>query len=346
MSVITKYMEKNIINSLFILLLVGMSGCERKEKTPQLLVLNDPKWKEVVQQSPQKVPFPDMLNVWDLRTIGNSLLLKSEGTDHLFYAVNPATMQIQWKAGKVGQGPGEFTKYPTIMKQSNKEMNNILGVYDRQLCTFYTVKDGSPNLKTQKESVGGYGLYQYMYPLNDSLFCVSYTDRKETRVDLANLYNYHVYDSIAKEENYNQYGINREECAIAVYENKLVTAKMRYDQIEIYDIDIKQHKFIPRVIVNHNNASADDASNNKTHYYYIEDINCDANYIYLLNQFPLKDKKYTCVDIYGWDGNAIRRIELDVHVTKATLLNNTLYMRSMEDDDNVYVLKLGNSNKF
>lgn len=307
-------------------------------------------WEKIIQLKSERIELPELLNVIQLDNIERELLVQSESTDSIFYILSLPNLTKKVAYGIKSDGPDGFTNYPTLIYNRDPSKRNSFGVYDKRRITILEHKKNISK-KASKESVGGYGIYHAIYQLSDSLFCIKYANKESFNIELINLYNGHIYDKISFPEGNNEKKRSpfHNDGTLCVYNNKIIYGRGYYDQIDIYEIS-KQNTTIQHTLtIKEKNATFENIPENakERSYYYLENICCDKDYIYMLNQEDLPEKRdkkrITNIDIYNWSGKQICRLELDIWVTWCTKIDNQLYLRSKTDDDAIYRISLDKS---
>lgn len=333
-------MNKAIL--LLIITLFFWNSCDNSDKK---IIIYKSEWKKVIPIKTERIELPEILNVIQLGNIGNKLLIQSENTDTLFYILNTKDLTKIAAYGIKSDGPDGFSNYPQIIFAGDSSKKNEFGVFDKQQITILSYDDGL-HRKSNKESIGGYGIYYALFKLTDSIFCIQYADRSSFNIELANLYNYHTYDKISFPEENKDIAPFQNDGTICVYKDKIVYGRIYYDQIDIYKI-IKSHTQLQHALtIKSPDASDKNIQKNvqERSYFYTNCICCDDKYIYLLNQEKLPNKKNneqsSKIDIFDWNGKQVCRLELDIKATWGTLIDNNLFLRSKLDDDAIYCISL------
>ena len=61
----------------------------------------------------------------------------------------------------------------------------------------------------------------------------------------------------------------------------------------------------------------------------------------MLNQDTDRPGKETYIDIYTWEGKAVKRLKLDALYLEGVLADGVFYLKKFTDDDNLYRLPVG-----
>ena len=291
-------------------------------------------WDSIgLEAEPEAIPLPTLCNVDELIAVDSFLLVKNDRMDPMFLLWNMRNREQYKQFGSIGNGPGELLRSALPVYGSNHGAFNVLN--SNKLRTYKMTGD---SLEFEERTINGneIGLYQCFYALNDTLYCGYRFSPHETGVHLLNINTQKSYDSIfvAKEYNINKrYILNC--CA---YKDKLVIGRVRFNQIETYHIDADAKKFSPLFTINYKGSSPEKPIEDGA--CYMNSINADDHYFYMLNQDTEKPGEQTYLDIYTWEGKPVKRLRLNNLFLTGVLLEGKFYLKEYRDDDNLYVLTM------
>lgn len=309
-------------------------GCKQKANESSELV-NRIDWASLeTKVQPAPIPLPALCNVEELMAVDSFLLMKNKRMEPMFLLWNMKNPRQYIQFGTIGSGPKELLPIAMPLYGPNKGKFRVLNNYS--LRTYRLVGD---SLDFDEQAINGneIGFYQRFYALNDTLYCGYRLSHHETGVHLMNIYTQESYDSVSVAEGLRdkpmRYLLN-----FCVYKDKLIIGRVLFNQIEVYHVDAEAKKFSPLFTVNFKGASPEKPMKNGA--CYMNSINADDHYFYMLNQDTEKPGKQTYMDIYTWEGEAVKRLRLDAFYKEGVLLDGKFYLRKYADDDNLYVLSI------
>lgn len=324
---------KTISVGVFILFALILVGCKVKNnKTP--LVVSNIEWENITEQRiPKALPLPLMCNIDEMIALDSSLLLRNNGLETVFTVLSTPECENYMSFGTLGSGPGELL--PTAMVLHGYNSNGIR-VFDNNSIKKYINEGDSIILAEEVPYNGEPNFYQQIYAITDSLGCAYKASPKETGVHLINIYTLESYDCVTVDQGYFDDKKMPYALTFSVYKDRLIIGRMKFNQIEMYHIDMEKKKLFPLFVVNYKNASPDYI--NQKGACYMKDINADEYYFYMLNQDTDRPGEETYIDVYTWEGKPVKRLQLDALYLRGVLLNGIFYLKKRTDDDHLYIL--------
>ena len=312
----------------------GIAGCTPKTGSHSPSLITEINWGEMTEErKPLPQPLPLVCDIAEMTTYDSMILLKSDKTAPAFNIL-PTDLKKSTAFGTYGRAQEELSLNVQMMHNSGKELK----LYDNYaIKEFKYENDSVVYLKTTNGKTTP-NFYQYICSVNDTLCCVYKLAPKETGVHLVNLLTQESYDSISVAQGYFDNKDIPYDLVCHVYRDKLIIGRSKFNQIELYNINTTDKRLVPASVINYKNASAENYIKEGACYMY--NINADEKYFYMLNQDTDKFGEKTYIDVYSWDGNPVRRIELDDLYLMGVLIDNTFYLKKYTDDDNLYILKL------
>lgn len=319
-----------------ILLALLMAGCKDK-KTGSSSRIDNVDWTDItLEKTPKAVPLPALCNISEMMAAGSSILLKNEGLETCYALLDASDFGNFVSFGNRGNGPEEVL--PSSMPVYGSTADRVKVLNANSIKTYQRDGNGRMSFKEEKKLDKRLDFCQQLYAVNDTLFCVYVYAPRETGIHLVNINTQEVYDSVTVGEGYFD---NRDvpfELNFCVHKDRLVIGRVKFNQIEVYHIDVQKKRISPLFVVNYKQASADHIVKNGA--CYMKNINSDDACFYLLNQDTSRPGKETYIDVYTWQGEPVKRFRLDGLYLDGVLVNGSFYLKKYTDDDNLYVLSL------
>lgn len=330
-------MFKNIkVCNLVILIMASFSLLSCKNGNNEKFRMRTLKeWNGIVEKGVlKKIMIPFLSNISEMSLYNESLLFQQEKMDTSFVVWNiKDSSGKNFKFGQVGNGPSDVLRTSLLLHAPDADNVRIL---DGLTIKTYKLKNDSIIFEGGEKCNSSYNFYSQISVVKDSMCCVKISSPHDTGLYLMNIYSREVYDSI----NVNQGYFNDKNCPwdfnFCLYDNKIVIGRLKYNQIEVYKLDLLGKRFVVDYVLNYNGANPKNVNRNSV--CYMQDIVANDNFFYLLNQNTNHFGKETYVDIYKWEGTPVKRIILDDLYLQMVLLEDKLYLKKYSDDDHIYRL--------
>lgn len=293
-------------------------------------------WESITEQVyPKAIKLPTLCNIENMVALDSFILLENRLMEPCFVLWNCTDSEEFFSFGKEGSGPNDFLR--TAMSVQGSDKNNFR-IWNGNVIRKYQYKADSLTFDTQKVDWPYAGFYQRLFAINDTLYCGYKSSPHETGIHLLNINTGKSYDSISVNEGYFDNKIMPYELTFQIQQDKLVVGRIRFNQIEVYQIDREENKLSPLFTINYKAASPENPT--KDGACYMKSINTDNDFFYMLNQDTEHSGKETYLDIYTWEGKPVKRLQLNDLYLDGVLFNDVLYLKKFTDDDNLYSLPL------
>ena len=315
---------------------LSFSACKKhKNENEQLKIFNE--WSGVVEKGElEKIVIPFLSNISEMSLYNKSLLFQQEKLDTSYVVWNIMDASGKYvKFGQIGNGPSDVLSTSLLLHEPNASSIRIL---DGLNIKTYKMENDSIIFQGKENCNSSYNFYNQISVVSDSLCCVKISGPHETGLFLMNVYSRFVHDSISVNQGYFNDQNVPWDFNYCLYNNKVVLARTRYDQIEVYKLNLDEKRFVVDYIINYGGDTPDNVTD--TSVCYMLDVVADDNYFYLLNQHTKNKGEETYLDIYELNGKPLRRILLGDLYLQMVLLDNSLYMKKYSDDDHIYRLKI------
>jgi hypothetical protein len=278
---------------------------------------------------------PFFSNITEMSLYNKSLLFQQEKLDTSFVIWDiMAFPEKIIKFGQVGSGPSDVLNTSLLLHEPDADIVRVLDGLN--IKKFKMVNDSVIFCGTEKCN-SSYNFYNQISVVKDSVCCVKISGPHETGLYLMDIYSRIVYDSISVNQGYFNDQNVPWDFNYCLSNDRVVIGRLRYDQIEVYKLNLAERKFIVDYIINYSDATPENVTNESV--CYMSDIVADDKYFYLLNQNTKNKGEETWLDIYEWNGKPFKRIILDDLYLQMVLLDSCLYLKKYSDDDNIYRLK-------
>lgn len=314
-------------------ILFSFISCTNKENNDYMIMYDEDTWENItVKFTPIPVKLPQIYNIEKISKVQDYILLKNDDTEPLFSLINPKNMAEISSWGNIGQGPKEFSQTAMLVNGNDE----YIRIYDNYSIQKYLYFNDTINYIEKINCKKEPDFLQSIYAINDSLiFGYKYAPH-ETGLHLMDIKSKNSFSSISVNEGYFDNKDTPYEFNFTVFGDKIILGRTRFNQIELYQIIHNENSIKKLFIINYNHSSPEKIDEEKA--CYMININADEKYFYMLNQDTDTPGQKTYIDIYSWEGEAIKRIELDDLYLQGILIDNTMYLKNYNDDDNLYVI--------
>lgn len=321
-----------------VLCLFLLASCNGKSQKSSLAI-NAIDWESKTEAvTPQAVPLPTLCNIEYMQAGDSFILLQNDKMEPCFTLWDLSDSRHYFSFGQIGNGPDDFLTTANLVGGQRSRAFRIWN--DNEIRTY--LWDGKDSLSCKRQQMNKKilaGGYQRLHALNDTLYCGYKLLPHETGVELLNVASGEIYDRIGVDEGYFEDKSMPYDLTFCVYQDKLVVGRMRFNQIEVYRIDTERMKILPLFVINYKGGSPENPM--KDGACYMKQINADDACFYMLNQDTGRPGKETYIDIYTWEGKAVKRLKLDALYLEGVLADGVFYLKKFTDDDNLYRLPVG-----
>jgi hypothetical protein len=298
-----------------IALVLFFQGCNDKEKKIEFDI------QIHIQSDSMKINIP--IQVWDWKVMNDKIsILSGNNRDYFLYIFSISDMNLLYKYGKFGQGPGEFIAV-NWLNATNQEQ---IGLYDIPNLRMYLYQLSSDTLnivKTYHFNTWDGKLsrpYSFIQQINDSIFLLKADLREKTEIEVANINTgeilYTFSNLLQRKPNtiYTPYYFG-----MAGNNRNFVLSYKYINRLELFKYKEADCTVEPVVTIGSNRDQSDnrDVSDYILHY---TDVQCDEEYIYALYQGNKRDRiKNSIIEIYNWQGEPVKQIILDRFIELMTI---------------------------
>lgn len=313
-----------------------LSSCNNLKTGNKNVPITQIEWDNITERvTLEAIKLPTLCNIENMAALDSFILLENRLMEPCFVLWDRVNSEKFFSDSEEGNGPEDFL--PTAMLVQSTEKNNFR-IWNGNSIRKYQYKGDSLTFDTQKLDCPYVGFYQRFFAINDTLYCGYKASPHETGIHLLNINTGKSYDSITVNEGYFDNKIMPYDLTFQVQQDKLVVGRIRFNQIEVYQIDREKNKFNSLFTINYKGDSPENPITDGA--CYMKSINTDNNFFYMLNQDTEHPGEETYLDIFTWEGKPVKRLQLDALYLDGVLLNNMLYLKKYTDDDNLYMLPL------
>lgn len=313
---------------------ISFLACGKRDRE-KLQMKSLQEWNGIVEKgvlNEKMIPF--LSNISEMSLYDGSLLLQQEKMDTSFIVWDiKNSSEKYFKFGQIGGGPLDVLRTSLLLHDPDADNVRIL---DGLSIKTFELRNDSVIFGGREKCDASYNFYSQISVVEDSLCCVKISSPHDTGLYLMNIYSREVFDSINVNRGYFDDKICPWDFNFCLYNNKIVIGRSKYDQIEVYKLNLLEKRFEVDYILNYNGASPENVNRNSA--CYMRDIVADDSSFYLLNQKTSHFGKETYVDVYKWDGTPVKRVVLDDLYLQMVLLDGKLYLKKYSDDDHIYIM--------
>ncbi|MGW8121532.1 BF3164 family lipoprotein [Roseivirga echinicomitans] len=265
------------------------------------------------------------------------LLLRQLGDGDVLHVYNVESLEALGKIGTKGIGPNDFVS-PRVLDQFYIKNNDLhLLIYEarksemRDLNITKSLKNKNTEIQTINKLHPRLGLSQFVLLASDSTyignqgFDVYKRDRLKKVDASSNIINtvglYPIVEGLSSVNSYEQYQLFFDYIRKKPNENIFVSVLTRFDQIDIFDEDLKSSISVKgsQAMKQYDLTELKIGELDRFHY---RDVRVDENYIYALYHDQLLEdyleKDHECeIRVFNWEGDLIKTFIVDYLVAFA-----------------------------
>ncbi|MDR2057328.1 MAG: TolB-like 6-bladed beta-propeller domain-containing protein [Dysgonamonadaceae bacterium] len=298
-----------------LVLILLFQGCKNKEEK-RIEFDNQIR----VQADSIKIDIPISVRGWK---VGEDKISIQSGnnSDYCLYVFSVPDMNLLYRYGTYGQGPGEFIAVNWL----NATGEGQIGLYDIPNLKMYMYQlfpDTLHRIKTYHFNPWDGKLcrpYSSIQQINDSIFLLKAHMWENTEIEVANIHTGAILNTfgplLQREPNtlYTPFYFG-----MAGNDQNLVLYYEYINRLELFEYNETAYTFNPiAAIGNDKDQSGIDVFDYILHY---SDAQCDKEYIYALYQGERRENiRNSTIEVYNWRGEPVKRIILDRFIEKMAI---------------------------